>query len=98
MRPPGSVTSRPSLDYHLHMTLAYGKSAVGSLVHLKACASVLALASFVALGPEPADAQQPAVERIANYAGADRQAMLEAGARREGGVLLYTTGTQIKPL
>jgi len=39
-----------------------------------------------------------AVEGIANYAGADRQAMLEAGARRERGLLLYTTGTQIEPL
>jgi iron(III) transport system substrate-binding protein len=38
------------------------------------------------------------VETIASYAGADRQAMLEAGARRERGVLLYTTGTQIEPL
>ena len=38
------------------------------------------------------------VERIANYTGADRQAMLEAGARRERGLLLYTTGTQIEPL
>jgi iron(III) transport system substrate-binding protein len=38
------------------------------------------------------------VEAIANYTGADRQAVLEAGARREGSLLLYTTGTQIKPL
>jgi iron(III) transport system substrate-binding protein len=39
-----------------------------------------------------------AVDRIANYSGSDRQAMLEAGARRERGLLLYTTGTQIEPL
>jgi iron(III) transport system substrate-binding protein len=39
-----------------------------------------------------------AVARIANYTGNDRQAMLEAGARRERGLLLYTTGTQIEPL
>ena len=46
-----------------------------------------------------AGAQSPnGVEAIANYSGADRQAMLEAGARRERGVLLYTTGTQIEPL
>jgi iron(III) transport system substrate-binding protein len=38
------------------------------------------------------------VARIANYAGSDRQAMLETGARRERGLLLYTTGTQIEPL
>ncbi len=30
--------------------------------------------------------------------GADRQKILEEGARREGSLLLYTTGTQIKPL
>jgi iron(III) transport system substrate-binding protein len=39
-----------------------------------------------------------AVEAIANYSGTDRQAMLEAGARRERSLLLYTTGTQIEPL
>ena len=38
------------------------------------------------------------VDAIANYAGGDRQAMLEAGAKRERGLLLYTTGTQIEPL
>ena len=45
-------------------------------------------------------AAQPtiAVEQIANYAGSDRQAMLEAGARSERGLLFYTTGTQIEPL
>ena len=49
--------------------------------------------------PRRAAAQSSnSVEAIANYAGRDRQAMLEAGARRERGVLLYTTGTQIEPL
>jgi iron(III) transport system substrate-binding protein len=43
-------------------------------------------------------AQPAGVEAIAGYAGADRQQMLEAGARREGSILLYTTGTQTKPL
>src|SRR3954468_23070998 len=45
-------------------------------------------------------AQPPAmtVEAIANYAGPDRPAILEQGARRDGSLLLYTTGTQIKPL
>src|SRR5262249_30058005 len=97
IRPLCGVTSRPFLDYHLHMTLPHGKSAEGSLVHLKACGSVLALLLF-ALGSLPVRAQPPAVERIANYAGADRHTMLETGAKREGGLLLYTTGTQIKPL
>jgi iron(III) transport system substrate-binding protein len=49
--------------------------------------------------PLAAWAQSPnAVEAIANYSGGDRQAMLEAGAKRERGLLLYTTGTQIEPL
>lgn len=39
-----------------------------------------------------------AVDAIANYSGRDRQAVLEAGAKRERGLLLYTTGTQIEPL
>jgi iron(III) transport system substrate-binding protein len=43
-------------------------------------------------------AQPSSVEAIANYAGPDRQAILEQGARREGSLLLYTTGTQLKPL
>ena len=38
------------------------------------------------------------VDAIANYSGRDRQAVLEAGAKRERGILLYTTGTQIEPL
>jgi iron(III) transport system substrate-binding protein len=46
----------------------------------------------------PAAAQSATVEAVASYSGADRQAMLEAGARRERGLLLYTTGTQIEPL
>jgi iron(III) transport system substrate-binding protein len=45
-----------------------------------------------------ASAQPSGVDAIANYTGADRQKVLEEGARREGGLLLYTTGTQIKPL
>jgi iron(III) transport system substrate-binding protein len=39
-----------------------------------------------------------AVDAIANYTEGDRQAMLEAGAKLERGLLLYTTGTQIEPL
>src|SRR2546430_16703851 len=49
--------------------------------------------------PLIAAAQSPdAVGQIANYSGENRQAMLEAGAKRERGLLLYTTGTQIEPL
>ena len=46
----------------------------------------------------PAPAAPQTVAEIANYAGADRQQMLEAGARREGTLMLYATGTQIQPL
>jgi len=49
--------------------------------------------------PVKSRAQSPnAVDTIANYSGSDRQAMLETGAKRERGLLLYTTGTQIEPL
>jgi len=57
------------------------------------------LPAALAAWPLAAAAQSSnAVEAIANYSGGDRQAMLEAGARRERGLLLYTTGTQIEPL
>ena len=46
----------------------------------------------------PLQAQPAGTDAIAGYTAADRQAILEAGARREGTVLIYTTGTQIKPL
>ena len=36
------------------------------------------------------------VKEIANYKGSDRQAVLEAGAKKEGVVQIYTTGTQTK--
>jgi iron(III) transport system substrate-binding protein len=48
--------------------------------------------------PAMAQAKPTTVEAIANYAGADRQQLLEEGARKEGSLLLYTTGTQIQPL
>jgi iron(III) transport system substrate-binding protein len=38
------------------------------------------------------------VSEIAAYQGTDRQQILEAGARREGALMLYATGTQIQPL
>jgi iron(III) transport system substrate-binding protein len=46
----------------------------------------------------PALAAPQTVSEIANYAGPDRQKLLEDGARREGSLLLYATGTQIQPL
>jgi iron(III) transport system substrate-binding protein len=60
-------------------------------------AAVLAALATLATGA-PALAAPTTVAEIANYAGADRQQMLEAGARREGAVMLYATGTQIQPL
>jgi iron(III) transport system substrate-binding protein len=56
--------------------------------------STLAL-SMAAL---PARATPRSVAEIANYAGADRQQVLEDGARHEGALMLYATGTQIQPL
>jgi iron(III) transport system substrate-binding protein len=57
------------------------------------------LPAALAAWPLSAAAQsRNTVEAVANYAGGDRQLMLEAGARREHGLLLYTTGTQIEPL
>jgi len=38
------------------------------------------------------------VESIVNYKGSDRTAKLEAGAKKEGKLILYATGTQIRPL
>lgn len=46
----------------------------------------------------PLHAAPATVGEIANYAGGDRQQVLEAGARREGRLTIYTTGTQIQPL
>src|SRR5436190_1174375 len=59
-------------------------------LHLVAFAGVLGIGQ--------ANGQPATVEAVANYGGADRQKVLEDGARREGNLLLYTTGTQIKPL
>lgn len=38
------------------------------------------------------------VAEIANYTGADRQKILEDGARREGALMIYSTGTQADPV
>jgi iron(III) transport system substrate-binding protein len=43
-------------------------------------------------------ARAASVAEIANYTGADRQAMLEAGAKKEGVLDIYTTGTQSDPV
>ena len=54
--------------------------------------------SDLALVPRPSTAAPQSVEEIANYTGADRQQILEAGAKTEGALMVYATGTQIQPL
>jgi len=56
------------------------------------------LGGCLAAMPVLAQTAPATVEAVALYQGADRQQMLEAGARKEGSLLLYTTGTQIQPL
>jgi iron(III) transport system substrate-binding protein len=60
--------------------------------------AVLLSTAALCLAAPPAQAAPKTVSEIANYAGADRQQVLEDGARREGALLLYATGTQIQPL
>jgi len=55
------------------------------------CAAIAALAGSAAAEPR-------SVADIADYKGADRQQILEEGARHEGALMLYTTGTQLQPL
>ncbi len=57
-------------------------------------------AASIAFFSASAQAQTPPrdVAGIANYAGPDRQKILEDGAKREGSVMVYMTGTQIQPL
>ncbi len=57
---------------------------------------VLAAAVMAIAGTTPASAQS--VAAVANMTGADRQAKLEAGAKKEGSVLYYTVGTQTAPM
>jgi iron(III) transport system substrate-binding protein len=52
----------------------------------------------VALLPSRSNAATETIEELANYTGTDRQAVLEAGARREGQLLIYAIGTQADPL
>jgi iron(III) transport system substrate-binding protein len=57
----------------------------------------LAAAALLAFSAA-ARAEPKTVAEIANYAGADRQQILEAGARREGALMVYTTGVQAPTL
>jgi iron(III) transport system substrate-binding protein len=85
------------LDYHFGRRFGAGQDgSMASAVRSAGILGIAALASFAAV--VDVRAQPSGAEAIANYAGADRQKVLEEGARREGSLLLYTTGTQIKPL
>ena len=52
----------------------------------------------LAVAPRPLGAAPQTIEAIANDSSADRQQMLEAGAKAEGALMVYATGTQIQPL
>ena len=71
----------------------------GLVSHKPLSLAVLMFGAAMAYATEAGAQSKPAtVEAVAHYQGADRQQMLEAGARKEGSLLLYTTGTQIQPL
>src|SRR4051812_41536868 len=59
---------------------------------------LLVLLALIAWAPRAQAAEPAEVARIAGYQGADRQAMLEAGARREGELVIYCVGAQIDPV
>ncbi len=62
---------------------------------------IISLAATTAFGVfhhASAAAEPKSVDEIANYSGADRQQILEAGAKAEGALMVYATGTQIQPL
>src|SRR5665213_865476 len=64
-------------------------------------AAILGVGFFALLSILPiaaARATPATVAEIATYDGADRQSVLEAGAKQEGALLLYSTGTQLQPL
>ena len=67
-------------------------------IALRGAALALGLSAALAGSTIAALAQPRTVAAIANYTGADRQKVLEDGARKEGALLIYTTGTQIQPL
>jgi len=58
----------------------------------------LAFLFLLAFSGTAAAADDAAIAKIATYQGSDRQAMLEAGARSEAALTIYTVGAQIDPL
>lgn len=71
----------------MHASLVYRAATAAGLIAIALCSLAAA-----------AVAQTRTVAEIANYTGPDRQAMLEAGAKKEGAVMLYATATQMEPL
>ena len=73
-----------------------------AVVAERAAMSARVVAALVACAiaglPAPASAAPLTVGEVANYAGTDRQRVLENGAKSEGALTIYTTGTQIAPL
>jgi len=60
---------------------------------------IAGVVAYVLAGlPAPSSAAPATVGEIANYAGNDRQKILEDGAKGESALTIYTTGTQIAPL
>jgi iron(III) transport system substrate-binding protein len=56
------------------------------------------IAALIIPGAASRAADPQTVSRIANYEAADRQSVLEAGARKEGELLVYAVGSQIDPV
>lgn len=69
-------------------------------LRVRSAATHLLIAAVIggALCRPGAAASPQSVAEIAQYQGADRQALLEAGARREGHLMIYSTGTQAAPV
>jgi iron(III) transport system substrate-binding protein len=57
-----------------------------------------ATALLLALAASVQAAEPKTVAEVADYRGADRQAVFEAGAKKEGALLVYTIGTQSDPM
>ena len=63
------------------------------------CASTAAAVGVLLMGlAAPTASHAASVAEIVNYQGPDRMARLEAGAKKEGAVLIYTVGTQSQPM
>jgi iron(III) transport system substrate-binding protein len=89
------MTKGQRLNYHFNVETGAG---FVMLLAVRSIGLLGMIAAACGVMNVTANAQPASVEKIANYTGADRQKMLEDGARSEGAIVVYTTGTQIKPL